>query len=110
MIATKNLRLLYMSRNNLSDNALGLLADAVAVNTSIVEVSFTHNDLSLPKGQDFVRSLKNLTILKKLSLNSCMLDLDLLDELKTSLAETESLTDLNLYSNEINSEGATLIA
>ena len=33
-----------------------------------------------------------------------------MQELVNSLAANESLTDLNLYSNEINSEGAQMIA
>jgi len=110
MIETKNLRLLYMSHNHLSDNALGLFAQALTANPGMTEISFTHNDLSLPNGLEFVKALKHMKGLKKLSLNSCMLDLELLDELKNSLENTDSLTDICLYSNEINSEGAQLIA
>jgi Ran GTPase-activating protein (RanGAP) involved in mRNA processing and transport len=99
-----------MSHNNLSNNALGMLADALAVNVKIEEISMTHNDLSLPNGVKVIRALKNMTGLKKLSLNSCTLDQELLQELVNSLAANESLTDLNLYSNEINSEGAQMIA
>lgn len=95
-----------MSHNNLSNNSLGMLADAIAVNTHIEEISMTHNDLSLPNGVKIIRALKNMTNLKKLSLNSCTLDQELLQELVNSLSGNESLTDLNLYSNEINSEGA----
>lgn len=70
----------------------------------------THNDLSLPSGIKFIQALKNMPRLSKLSLNSCQLDSDLLLELATSLADNEVLTDLNLYSNDINSEGAKVIA
>ena len=83
-----------------------MLADAIAVNVKIEEISMTHNDLSLPNGVKIIRALKNMTSLKKLSLNSCTLDQELLQELVNSLSANESLTDLNLYSNEINSEGA----
>lgn len=48
--------------------------------------------------------------MKKLSLNSCQLDHVLMEELRVSLHDNESLVSLNLYSNEINSEGAQLIA
>lgn len=51
-----------------------MLADAIAVNVHIEEISMTHNDLSLPNGVKIVRAFKNMTNLKKLSLNSCMLD------------------------------------
>jgi hypothetical protein len=50
--------------------------------------------------------LKSLYNLRKLSLNSCQLDVDLLAELKESLMDTETLVALNLYSNDINAEGA----
>jgi Ran GTPase-activating protein (RanGAP) involved in mRNA processing and transport len=55
-----------------------MLADAIAVNTKIEEISLTHNDLSLPNGVKIIRALKNMTNLKKLSLNSCTLDQELL--------------------------------
>lgn len=67
-----------MSHNNMSNAALGMLADAIAVNTKIEEISMTHNDLSLPNGVKIIRALKNMTNLKKLSLNSCSLDQELL--------------------------------
>lgn len=38
------------------------------------------------------------------------MDMDLLQELNNSLIDQDCLTDLNLYSNEINSEGARIIA
>jgi Ran GTPase-activating protein (RanGAP) involved in mRNA processing and transport len=39
-----------------------------------------------------------------------MLDVTLLEELKEALLDTESLLALNLYSNDINAEGAQLIS
>lgn len=70
----RDLKQVYMSHNNLSNAALGMLADAIAVNVNIEEISMTHNDLSLPNGVKIIRALKNMSNLKKLSLNSCMLD------------------------------------
>jgi Ran GTPase-activating protein (RanGAP) involved in mRNA processing and transport len=74
----RDLKQVYMSHNNMSNAALGMLADAIAVNTKIEEISMTHNDLSLPNGVKIIRALKNMTNLKKLSLNSCSLDQELL--------------------------------
>jgi len=74
----RDLKQVYISHNNLSNNSLGMLADAIAVNTKIEEISLTHNDLSLPNGVKIIRALKNMTNLKKLSLNSCTLDQELL--------------------------------
>ena len=74
----RDLKQVYMSHNNLSNNSLRMLADAIAVNTKIEEISLTHNDLSLPNGVKIIRALKNMTNLKKLSLNSCTLDQELL--------------------------------
>ena len=74
----RDLKQVYMSHNNMSNSALGMLADAIAVNTKIEEISMTHNDLSLPNGVKIIRALKNMTNLKKLSLNSCSLDQELL--------------------------------
>ena len=99
-----------MSHNHLSNDAVGWLADALAVNRGIEELSMTHNDLSLPTGIRVIQALKNMPNLKKVTLNSCMLDSDLLQELCNSLKDNEILTDLNLYSNDINSEGAKVIA
>jgi len=39
-----------------------------------------------------------------------MLDVTLLEELNEALLDTESLLSLNLYSNDINAEGAQLIS
>lgn len=78
LIKMRDLKQVYMSHNNLSNNALGMLADALAVNVKIEEISMTHNDLSLPNGVKVIRALKNMTGLKKLSLNSCTLDQELL--------------------------------
>lgn len=100
-----------MSHNNLTDKAMGQFAEAIAVNTGIVELIYTHNNLSLgPNGAQFVGAIGELKGLKKLSLNSCQLDLELLEVLRDSIKDNETLTDLNLYSNDINSEGAQLIA
>ena len=99
-----------MSHNYMSNEALGVLSDALALNVNIEELSLTHNDLSLPNGVKLIRALKNMTLLKKVSLNSCNMDMDLLQELNNSLIDQDCLTDLNLYSNEINSEGARIIA
>ena len=74
----RDLKQVYMSHNNMSNAALGMLADAIAVNTKIEEIIMTHNDLSLPNGVKIIRALKNMTNLKKLSLNSCSLDQELL--------------------------------
>lgn len=74
LIKMRDLKQVYMSHNKLSNESLGMLADAIAVNIEIEEISLTHNDLSLPNGLKLIRALKNMKQLKKLSLNSCMLD------------------------------------
>jgi len=91
LVSTRDLRILYMSHNKLSDAALGMLAEALAVNANIEEIQFTHNDLSLPKGQEMIRALANLPVLTKLSLNSCNLIIPCLEALKDALAENHQL-------------------
>ena len=39
-----------MSHNQLTDHALGLLADALKDNSTLTELFMTHNDLSGPNG------------------------------------------------------------
>jgi Ran GTPase-activating protein (RanGAP) involved in mRNA processing and transport len=106
----RDLKILYMSHNNISDRALGMLAEGLQVNLGIEEIQFTHNDLSVPNGLVFINALKSLPKLSKLSLNSCNLIVPCLQELKDSLIDNEVLTDISLYSNEIDAEGAQLIA
>ena len=84
---SRDLRSVYMSHNYMSNEALGVLSEALALNVGIEELSLTHNDLSLPNGVKLIRALKNMTHLKKISLNSCNLDIDLLQELSNSLSE-----------------------
>ena len=109
MLETRNLKVLYMSHNNMSDRAFGLLAEGISANTGIDEIQFTHNNLSLPNGIAFIQALGKLS-LKKLSLNSCNLTVPCLEALKDSMAGNSELTDINMYSNEINAEGAQVIA
>ena len=110
MLATKNLKYIYMGNNQLSNKSLGMLAEGLAANNGIEELSFTHNSLSLENGRNVIQALKSLFNLRKLSLNSCQLDVTLLEELKEALMDIESLLALNLYSNDINAEGAQLIS
>jgi len=49
-----------------------------------------------------MRSIKNLKNIQKLCLNNCNLNTDLIEELKESLEDNESLTEITLYTNDIN--------
>lgn len=73
LVSKRDLKILYMSHNKMSDRALGMLADGLKVNAGIEEIQFTHNDLSLPNGLAVIRALRQLPMLGKLSLNSCNL-------------------------------------
>ena len=57
-----------------------------------------------------MKSLKSLTDLKKLTFNNCQLDCDLLEDMKEALQDNETLTDISLYTNDINAQGAQLIS
>ena len=48
--------------------------------------------------------------LEKLSMNSCNMINPCLEALKDSLTPNTTLTDISLYSNEIDAEGAQMIA
>ena len=50
LVSARDLQVLYMSHNHMSDRALGMLAEGLKVNKGIEEIQFTHNDLSLPNG------------------------------------------------------------
>lgn len=62
-----------MSHNELSNDSLGLLANGLIENTSLTELFITHNDLSLPNGVKFIKSLSGKPQMKSLALNSCRL-------------------------------------
>ena len=94
----------------MSNNALGMLAEGLQVNSGIEEIQFTHNDLSLPNGLVLISALSDLPNLTKISLNSCNLIVPCLATLKSALIPNDVLTDISLYSNEIDAEGAQLIA
>ena len=99
-----------MSHNSLTDRSIGLLAEGIETNVGIEEIQFTHNDLSLPNGVKFINALSKLPNLKKLCLNSCNLNIPCLEAMNSALQDSTELTDISLYSNEINSEGAAIIA
>jgi Ran GTPase-activating protein (RanGAP) involved in mRNA processing and transport len=73
LVSHRDLKILHMSHNAMSDNALGMLAEGLKVNAGIEEIQFTHNDLGLPNGLLVISALQNLPALTKLSLNSCNL-------------------------------------
>lgn len=79
--------MIYMSHNNLSDNALGLLADALKENCTLTELFITHNDLSLPNGLSLIQSLSNKTLLKSLALNNCSLKIEQIEALAEAMKE-----------------------
>ena len=60
LIKMRDLKQVYMSHTKLSNESLGMLADAISVNIEIEEISLTHNDLSLPNGLKLIRALKNM--------------------------------------------------
>jgi hypothetical protein len=49
-----------------------------------------------------MRGIKNLKNIQKLCLNNCNLNTDLIEELKDSLEDNETLTEITLYTNDIN--------
>ena len=87
-----------------------MMAEGISVNVGIEEIQFTHNDLSQPNGEKFIGALANIPNLKKLCLNSCNLNEECLEALKNALSDSTELTDISLYSNEINTEGAVIVA
>lgn len=54
MLATRNLKYIYMGSNQLSNKSLGMLAEGLAVNNGIEELSFTHNSLCMENGKTFI--------------------------------------------------------
>ena len=78
-----------MSHNELSDNALSLMASGLAENQSLTELFITHNDLSLPSGVKFINSLANKPQLKSLALNSCRLSSALLEKLVSDMKDSD---------------------
>jgi Ran GTPase-activating protein (RanGAP) involved in mRNA processing and transport len=107
---SRDLDSVFMTHNNMSDEALGLMADAFACNDKIEEISITHNDLSLPNGKKLVDSFKMMPNLLRLSLNSCKITEELLESLAVALESNVKLTDLNLYSNDIHTDSAPIVA
>ena len=60
LVSKRDLKILHMSHNLMSDRALGMLAEGLKVNSGIEEIQFTHNDLSLPNGQTVIAALANM--------------------------------------------------
>ena len=53
-----------------------------------------------------IGALKHMPQLEKLSMNSCNMINPCLEALKDALTQNTTLTDISLYSNEIDAEGA----
>lgn len=56
-----------------------------------------------------MEALSNLKDLRKLCMNNCYLDTDLIESMMEALQDNESLTEISLYTNDINAQGAQLI-
>lgn len=99
-----------MSHNKLSEKSLDLFAAVISVNVNLTDLYFAHNDLDSDSGMKFIANLGNLKRLRRLSLNKCKLNINLLKRLYESISDNEEMTELSLYSNEITTEGAEFIA
>ena len=99
-----------MSHNNLSNHAIGLLADALKDNSTLTELFMTHNDLSQPNGIAFIQCFNNKNALKSLALNNCKLNLSLIEALSLSMKNNENLKELYLYSNSIKPNEARFVS
>lgn len=72
----------------MSDNALQTFAVGLSSNSTLTDLFFTHNNLQEhdgPGAMQFIQSLSNKSALKSLALNSCNLNGDLLEALKTAI-------------------------
>ena len=100
-----------MSHNQLSDNSISMLAEALSEASTLTELFLTHNDLSQPSGVKIIKALTNKQALKSLALNSCKLNQNLLFELSEALKDnSENLKELYLYSNSIGPMQSDYIA
>jgi Ran GTPase-activating protein (RanGAP) involved in mRNA processing and transport len=79
-----------------------MLADGVAANTGLQVLSVSHNQLHHKNGAKFMEALSNLKDLRKLCMNNCYLDTDLIEAMMEALQDNESLTEISLYTNDIN--------
>ena len=83
-----------------------MLAEGIAANTGLEVLSVSHNQLHHKNGPKFMEALSNLKNLKKLCMNNCYLDTDLIESLMEALQDNETLTEIALYTNDINAQGA----
>ena len=96
----------------MSKDAFLQLSEGLNSNTSLTDFFFTHNDLQAAGegGVALIQSLANKKDLNSLALNSCNLDVDLLEELKNAIEGHTSLKELYLFANKIEQEGAPFIS
>jgi hypothetical protein len=107
-----NIQQIYMSHNEMSKYALGLLASGLATNTRLTDFFFTHNNLEEFEdvSKQFLKSFENKRDLKSLALNSCHMTNDLLLELQTAIQDHTKLQEFYLFANKINGDGAVHIS
>lgn len=60
MVTKKDLQQIYLTQNELTNEALGMLAEGVAASVHLTVVSVSHNNLHQQNGTKFMRGLKNL--------------------------------------------------
>jgi Ran GTPase-activating protein (RanGAP) involved in mRNA processing and transport len=87
-----------------------MLANGLNDNVTLTELFMTHNDLSGPSGEAFIKSLQGKPALKSLALNNCHVSLRLVEQLAEVLQHNETLKELYLYSNKLGPDDAMHIA
>ena len=107
----------------MSESALRLLGQGLKTNTKLTDFFFTDNNLkylpegakegtepSIDAGLEFLKSFENKKDLVSLAFNSCSLNGELLEQLKSSIMDHQKLKELYLFANKIESDGAGCIA
>jgi hypothetical protein len=84
----------------------------LATNTRLTDFFFTHNNLEEHEeaGTAFLKTLENKRELKSLALNSCNLNVSLLETLQYAIQDNTQLRELYLFANKITSEGSSYIS
>lgn len=106
----RSIEVAKLRSNDFGEKTALQLARVLRFNTTLTHLDLSYNNLTLQGFRVFFKAISSTKILRTLVLKDCEIDDKCVKKLGASLKVNTSLTNLNLFSNNLGSIGAKYIA